>query len=169
MVNTPDNSGDFGGITFINMNNLDEIRDEIIKKGFPELLTEDIQAEYKPLKDALFEYGELTKEGFYIEVDDSMKDAPKDVMEGGFAHELSHILTDKEQGKALSLRDGLAYRISKRYKTLDERNTDLQVIIRGYGPQLLAFLEYSEKEGFPHYKEDGLSTREVKSILSLMS
>ena len=94
-----------------------------------------------------------------------MKKAPKDIVLGGFAHELAHILTDKRQSQVLKLIDSLAYKISKRYKTLDERNTDLQVIIRGYGPQLLAFLEYSEEKGFPHYKEDGLSIREVKAIL----
>ena len=149
------------------MNNIDKIRDEVINKAFPELMNEDIQVEYKSLDDALFEYGGLTKEGFYIEVDNSMKDASKKVIEGGFAHELSHILIDKEQGRTLTLKDRLAYKISKRYKTLDERNTDLNVIIRKYGNQLLAFLKYSEKKGFPHYKEDGLSIREVKSVLSL--
>lgn len=148
------------------MNNLDELRDEVIKTGFPELMDEDIQVEYKSLDDALFEYAGLTGEGFYIEVDDSLKDAPIEVMQGGFAHELSHILTDREQGRRMTLRDRLAYVISRKYKTLDERNTDLNVIIRGYGPQLLAFLEYSEEKEFSHYKEDGLSIREVKTILS---
>jgi hypothetical protein len=59
----------------------------------------------------------------------------------------------------------LAYRISKRYKTLDERNTDLEVILRGFGKDLLVFLEFSEKEGYPHYKEDGLSIRELKILI----
>lgn len=148
------------------MNNLSEIRDKVIKSGFPELMSEDIQVEYKKLEDAVFECGGLTEEGFYIEVDKSMENAPESVIEGGFAHELSHILIDKTQGIGLTLRDGLARTLSKRYKTLDERNTDLQVIIRGYGGQLLSFLEYSDKKDFPHYKEDGLSIREVKQILS---
>ena len=50
---------------------------------------------------------------------------------------------------------------------MDERNIDLQVILRGYGPQLLSFLRYSEEKGFPHYKEDGLSIRELSLLLSL--
>jgi len=148
------------------MQNLDEIRDRIIQKGFLELMDEDIQVEYKDLDDALLEYCGLTSDGYCIEVDNSMKDAPTDVIEGGFAHELSHILTDIGQEYSFRLRDRLARRISKRYRTLDERNTDLQAIVRGFGPQLLAFLEYSQEKGFDHYKDEGLSIREVKAILS---
>jgi hypothetical protein len=148
------------------MHDLGLIRDRIIKKAFPELMDEDIQVEYAKLEDALLEYASLTGEGFYIEVDESLKKAPIEVLEGGFAHELSHILVDKTAGITATIRDRLAYSISERYKTLDERNTDVNVVIRGYGSQLLAFLEYAEKEGFPHYKEDGLSILEVRAILS---
>jgi hypothetical protein len=145
--------------------NLAKIRDRVIKKGFPELMNDDIQIEYSALDDALFEYGELSEEGFYIEVDTSLKDAPEEVIEGGLAHELSHILTDKKEDKNLTLRDKLAYKFSLRYRGLDERNTDLLVIIRSFGNQLLAFLKYAEEKGFPHYKEDGLSIREIEMLL----
>lgn len=148
------------------MQNLAEVRDRVIKKGFLELMDEDIQVEYKNLDDALLEYCGLTSDGYSIEVDASMKNAPIDVMEGGFAHELSHILTDLGEARSSKRRDRWARIISKRYRTLDERNTDLQVIIRGFGSQLLAFLEYSQEKGFDHYKEDGLSIREVRAILS---
>jgi hypothetical protein len=147
------------------MNDLAQLRDLVIRKGFPELLDEDIQVEYKHLEDALLEYGTLDPEGFFIEVDDSLTDAPRQVLIGGFAHEFSHILVEKRSSRRVVSRDILAYRMSKRYKTLDERNTDLEVLLRGYGEDLLAFLEYSEKEGYPHYKEDGLSIRELKILL----
>ncbi len=146
------------------MHDLEGLRDNVIRKGFMELIAEDIQIEYQELDDALFEYGSLTEEGYFIEVDESLKDASEDVLVGGLAHELSHILTDKFLDGKLQLRDRLAYRISKRYKTLDERNTDLQVILRGFAYELLIFLEYTENKGFPHYKEDGLSIREVKVL-----
>ncbi len=147
------------------MNDLKHIRDHVIQRGFPELLAEDIQVEFKKLKDALLEYGLLTEEGFYVEVDESLMNAPKQVLIGGFAHELSHMLVDKNCKDHTISRDRFAYKISKRYKTLDERNTDLEVILRGFGKDLLVFLEYSEKEGYPHYKEDGLSIREVKILI----
>ena len=56
---------------------------------------------------------------------------------------------------------------SKRYKILDERNTDLEVILRGFAKELLAFLECSEKSGYPLFKEDGLSIREVRALISI--
>jgi len=150
----------------LDADNLGKIRDRVIKKGFPELMDDDIQIEYSDLDDALFEYGELSEEGSYIEVDLSMKETPEEVIEGGLAHELSHILTDKKEDKNLTLREKLAYKFSATYRTLDERNTDLLVIIRGYGNQLLAFLKYAQENGFPHYKEDGLSIREIETLLS---
>ena len=150
------------------MVNLNELRDRVISRGFPELMAEDIHVEYKKLKDALLEYGSLTEEGYYIEIDESLIDAPKEIIVGGLAHEFSHILTDKSSGKRLMSRDRFAYGISSRYKTLDERNTDLEVILRGFGKELLNFLEYSETNGYPYYKDDGLSIREVKKILGLM-
>ncbi len=151
-----------------NMNDLTHIRDQVIRRGFPELLAEDIQVEYKYLKDALLEYGLLTEEGFYIEVDESLTNAPVQVLTGGFAHELSHMLVDKNFKDHSISRDRFAYKISKRYKTLDERNTDLEVILRGFGKDLLIFLEYSEKKGYPHYREDGLSIREVEILIEKM-
>lgn len=149
------------------LNNLREILDDVIKRAFPELLSEDIKIEYKKLKDAMLEYGMLSSEGAYIEVDKSLKEAPVNVIQGGMAHELAHILIDLKIGKRKSLNDKLAYRISKRYKTLDERNTDLEVILRGFGSELCEFLIYCEKEGYDHYKEDGLSLRELKILLKV--
>lgn len=144
---------------------LKELLEDIIESSFPELMNEDIQIEYKNLEDALMEQGGLTGHGYYIEVDNTLKKAPEKVITGGLVHKLCHILTDTQLGKRKSMADRLAYKISKRYKTLDERNTDLQVIIRGYGKQLLSFMEYSAKEGYDFYQEDGLSILEIKNIL----
>ncbi|NQU98711.1 hypothetical protein HQ533_04545 [Candidatus Woesearchaeota archaeon] len=148
------------------MTDLKKIRDNIIENGFPELMSIDIWIDWKKLKDALIEYGGLTEEGFYIEVDKSLRDAPTEVIEGGLAHDLTHILTDVQQGRNLTLKDRLAYKISKKYKTLDERNTDVTAILRGYGSQLLAFLQYAEEKDFPHYQEDGLSIREISALVN---
>lgn len=50
--------------------NLMEITNRVIRKGFPELLGEVIRIEFRNLRDALLQYGELTREGFYIHVDE---------------------------------------------------------------------------------------------------
>lgn len=144
---------------------LENIIKTIIKDSFPELMNEDIQIEWKDLKDALMEYGGLSVDGFYIEVDKSLKKANKKVLIGGIAHELCHILEDIKLGKEKSLRSRIAYKISRRYKTLDERNTDLQVIIRGYGKELLEFMKFSIENGYDYYKEDGLSAMEIEAII----
>jgi hypothetical protein len=146
-------------------NELSRIVDRVIVKRFPELLGEDIQIEYTGLRSSLLEYGELTGEGFYIEVDETLRNAPREVLIGGIAHELAHIVIEKNLGRRALSGDALAYRISSRYKTLDERNTDVEVILRGFGRELLKFLLYSEKLELNHYREDGLSIREVKILI----
>lgn len=146
--------------------NIKEILDKIIKKSFPELMGEDIRIEWKNLDDALMEQGGLTGHGYYIEVDKTLKKAKESVIIGGLAHELCHILTSIELSRGKSITDIILYRISIRYKTLDERNTDLQAIIRGYGKELLEFMNHSEKEGYDYYKEDGLSVMEIKALFN---
>jgi hypothetical protein len=142
-----------------------DILNAVIRRGFPELLGEDIQIEYLNLKSSLMSYGELTREGFYIEVDSSLRESPQEVLAGGIAHECAHIVVDKTTGGKKLSGDMIAYRISKRYKTLDERNTDLEVILRGFGRELAAFLRYAEKLKLSHFREDGLSIREIEILI----
>ncbi|TSE04403.1 MULTISPECIES: hypothetical protein [Aquimarina] len=146
--------------------NLQTILNDIIKNAFPELMDEDIAIEWKNLEDALMDQGGLTGHGYFIEVDESLKKANEAIIVGGIAHELCHILADLKVGKWQILLDRVAYRIFKRYRTLDERNTDLQAIIRGYGSSVLLFMKYSENKGYNYYKEDGLSIREIEAILN---
>ena len=147
------------------MTELTRILNEVIKRGFPELLGEDIQIEHLVLRDALLTYGELSHEGFYIEVDETLCNAPADVLKGGIAHECAHIVFDKLKGNKPFSLDMFAYKVSAQYKTLDERNTDLEVILRGFGTELLQFLKHSVHLGLDHYREDGLSIREIEILL----
>jgi hypothetical protein len=149
----------------MNSEYLSKILNTVIRRGFPELLGEDIQIEYVKVKASLLNYGELTHEGFYIEVDTLLQKASPEVIIGGIAHECAHIVVDGEVGRKFLSGDMIAYRISKRYKTLDERNTDVEVILRGFGKELLAFLRYSAKLKLSHFREDGLSMREVEILI----
>jgi len=142
------------------------ILNDVIKRGFPELLGEDIRIEFTTLNDALLTFGKLSHEGFYIEVDESLRNASAAVLKGGIAHECSHIVFEKsKKDKTLSI-DMFAYRLSSRYRILDERNTDLEVILRGFGGELLLFLQQSVMLGLDHYREDGLSIREIEILIS---
>jgi hypothetical protein len=145
---------------------LNRVIDGVIKRGFPELLGEDIRIEFTTLNDALLTFGKLSQEGFYIEVDESLRNASVDVLKGGIAHECGHIVFEKSKvNKTFSI-DMFAYRLSSRYRILDERNTDLEVILRGFGNELLLFLQHSVHLGLDHYREDGLSIREIEILIS---
>lgn len=147
------------------MNGLDEIRDEVMRDGFPELIHLDIQVEYVRLEDALLEYGELSPEGYYVEVEETLRNTNRLVLVGGMAHELAHIADSASLSRFGNFEDGLLHRVSSRYRILDERNVDLQAILRGFGPALLEFLEYAKRAGFPRYEDDGLSIKEVRVLL----
>jgi len=140
------------------MNKIDSIKNRVIKNAFLELIDEDIQIEWKNLKDACFELVPYVSEGYCIEVDMSMKDAPQDVLEGGIAHDLAHIVDNPKS---------ILGKISKRYLVYQERNVDLLVVLRGYGRQLLSFLRFAERKGYPRYKEDGLSIVELEKLLNI--
>lgn len=145
---------------------MENLLDHLILSSFPELSSEDIQLEIKTLKDAVMTSGPFKSEGFFIEVDSIMKDAPEPIVIGGFAHELAHINHECKMDRRQSFRDKILYSISPRYRELDERNTDLDVILRGLGSELLQFLEFCKAQGLPPYREDGLSIREIKKIIS---
>ena len=59
----------------------------------------------------------------------------------------------------------LRYEHSKKYRSSNERETDLFVVERGYGHQLLAFVEYHDKRFKPYTEKDGLTAEELKEIL----
>ncbi len=147
---------------------LNGIKDEVIKNGFPELMKTDITALFVKIDDYIMQVDELEEKGWVIEVDDMLiikqaDDELLDVLRGGIAHELAHIVR-KPVGLFNKWIDIILYKISWKFRELDERNTDLTVVLRGYGPELLKFLEYCEKD-YSRYEEDGLSQIELKTLL----
>jgi len=148
------------------MNQLDEIRDDVIRRSFPEFLNRKILVEYETLDDAFFESGEFDDGSSYIEADEEMKDAPRECVEGGIAHELAHIHKELGMNWLVSWLDGLLYDRCRLYRERGERKTDVEVINRGYGTQLLALSQYSEERGYQHVRENGLSVVEIQQILS---
>ena len=143
----------------------------MITDAFPELIDEDVRVEFLEDEDEDFgSYGELHGGGVFVEIAPSLETAHLDLLQGILAHELSHAVLDYKTRVRFTLLerlyDWVAYAISERYRTLDERNTDLEIIKRGYGKQLLALLEYSENVlGIDYSPEKGLSPREVKVLL----
>jgi len=146
------------------MSYLKSTLDTIIRKSFYELIGEEIHIDYKESKKYSLCHGYMPKSGWYINVNEELSKAPPAVVEGGIAHELAHIVTEKQYGRALT-KLGKLENISRKHKTVNERNTDVTVILRGYGPQLQSYFEYMEKQGSRHRKQDGLSVREVATLL----
>lgn len=146
------------------MMNLSEILDDVILKGFQELLPDDIEINFLKQDDCLLSYGSYKDHGYFIEVDLKFNDASVDVLRGGIAHELAHI--SHEKLNKLGFVDSFLYKHSERFRILDERNTDLEVIFRGFGADLLQFLDYREMLGYSMDDYEGLTRREVKSLMT---
>lgn len=145
---------------------LSNIKDEVIKSAFPELMKVDIVIEFADVEDSFMEVGELEDEGHFIEVDESLIEIQGDseeVLKGGIAHELAHIIK-KPRGLLNKWIEKILYKVSWKFKELDERNTDLTVVLRGYGKELLKFVRYCEKNS-SRYMEDGLSQIELEILL----
>lgn len=152
------------------MLDLKTITNNIIKKSFPELKGKNLEIYFRNLDDALMKFNILDQDynNFAIEVDDSLKKANNIISLGGMAHELCHFSRELSLTKEFSVYDGEMYEKYLKYRIEDERNTDKEVIKRGYGEHLLALAEYNQNIlKRPYVEESGLSIIEIKSLLSL--
>ena len=141
------------------------IIDTMIKNRFPELSDIEIQLNLEESDDEFTAYGKLDGGGYYINVDKTLQQAPVPVIQGALAHELVHISLDKGMNFIVRFFDGLLYQLCSWYETYDERKTDLLVIKRGYGEQLLAFSKFANEEYEEYTAEDGLTAEEIEKIL----
>ena len=135
----------------------------MIARSFPELKRLRIAIEFGPLdRDTCFFYSHDCGR-YQITVSDCLRRGPRRVLEGGIAHELSHVVQDSRLGprqREIALE---RYARSPGYRMRDERATDLRQIARGYGPQLLAFLSYARALGFRFTRQHGLIPPEISS------
>lgn len=101
------------------MSELDEVADKV-RVVFPELNGVDVDVDYKELEDAFLVHGK-NEELFYIHVDTTLRDADREAVEGGLAHEFSHIARDKKSNATLAFCDMLLYRLFPPYNYCVER------------------------------------------------
>ncbi|MGV8162885.1 MAG: hypothetical protein ACP5N2_06160 [Candidatus Nanoarchaeia archaeon] len=147
------------------MNDLTDIKQELISASYPELRNVFIDTKYFKSKDAYFEFTRNSRYSYLIEVDKSMKHVDRLIVVGGLAHELSHISKEIKLNFLLSSLEYVIFKISPRYETYDERKTDEDVVKRGYLVELLKFTKYANR-GREHYNDsDGLTVKELKKIL----
>lgn len=145
---------------------IESILRRLIAAGFPELRRLDITIEFRHFDgDDLLSY-EIDADRYLIAINDCLCDAPKRVLEGGIAHELSHIVHDS---RMTVFRLDLAfarYANSIAYRIRDERRTELRVIERGFGEHLLAFVRYARRLGYSFSREHGLLPGEILALVS---
>jgi hypothetical protein len=142
---------------------LEQILNTLIKRGFPELsrLRRRIAIGFATCDGLLcydFEAGR-----FIIWVDELLRGSPRRALEGGIAHELAHLLHDSRLSPMQRERTWMLYERSIWYRVRDERNTDRQVIDRGYGHHLLAFMKHARAQGVSFCSEHGLRLAEVRT------
>lgn len=84
---------------------------------------------------------------------------------GALAHELCHAEFAISTPMIRDLIRSIAQNFSGRARTTDERATDLCVISKGYGSDLMAFQKYHDKVYEAYGPEDGLTLDEIKRIV----
>ena len=134
-----------------------DVLEEIISKSFPELSKQKIKIRYEKMPSALFAFDGIMNH-YHISVDSTLKKASKKLIQGGLVHELCHIVNEMNLSKYMKRNDLKLYGKNSHYRQLDEKNTDLQVIMRGYGSHLLELIGRGKKD-------EGLTLKEVKKLL----
>ncbi|MBI2508319.1 hypothetical protein HYV89_05195 [Candidatus Woesearchaeota archaeon] len=151
------------------MYNLDDIKEEVIEKGFNELKQVRIDIGWHPVNSGFMTYGDLDmprKRSYYIHVHPYLKKAEKQVIRGGVAHENSHIIKDMRLTRQEAEMDVKRYYLSKAYHVRDEICTDLDVINRGFGYELLAFEFFRETNAYDNGY--GMSSTKIRQIIAIV-
>jgi hypothetical protein len=134
----------------------------LIRRGFPELTGRHFHIRFGDYEDWM--WYDVDADGFAIGIDNALQAAPRRVLEGGFAHELAHIVRDLRVGPFQRALGYERYRHRRAYRIHDERATDREAIGRGYGRQLLAFMLWGRTRGYTSGREHGLLFAEVMRL-----
>src|SRR5262245_32486424 len=108
---------------------------------------------------------DVSGDTYLIGVDNSLRGAPRRVLEGGFADELAHVVRDRRLGPFQLALGYEHYRTRPAYRIRDEQDTDRESIRRGYGPQLLALSLWARARGYTSGREHGLLFGELMRLV----
>lgn len=151
---------------------LKKIRQELVNRAFPELRGVPISENYARLEENYMVANLLSTCKYLIEVNPVLRGVDRPIVRGVMCHELVHISDEQAMDVKESQRDCELYENSIAYRLEVERQTDLKVIERGFGNDLLAFLDFAERvdcgvqRGLYCY---GLSADEVREMLGIRS
>ena len=146
----------------LKMIDLISIIGELMLNGYSDAVDLKIGTKYTRIPDH-FSAKSFKNDGEWrIIVNRKLMNSNLKVVSGMMAHELSHIIRMSKLSFYNQRKDLDLYRTSL-YKDLDERNTDLDVILRGYGGELLSYKMFLLSTGV--YIDEGLTINEAKKLI----
>ena len=142
----------------------EEVRDEILQEGFtelkmpPRICCANIRGGFL----------EIWKRGsrYYVDIQPMVLLAPREALKGGLSHEIAHAVSDSKLTEKERDEDELKYEASKVYRRNVERETDLEVVRRGLGKALLAFLNWVDARGYIAGANGRLKRTELRRFLT---
>jgi hypothetical protein len=137
---------------------------QMIGRSFPELRRLRIDIDFEDLDPADCFQCYICQGRFRIGVSRLLRHVPRQVLEGGLAHELVHIARDIRFGP---FQRSLAWKrigASRSYRLREERATDSLAVERGYGPQLIELIRFAGRLGIRFYRENGLLRNEIARL-----
>jgi len=144
------------------------ITDEI-KYDFPSIQNKKITIDIKKINEGSAEAKKYPIKGYVIVIDpEKLQNVSYFELKGLFAHEFSHL---EQYSKMSWLQLGffaILYSVSDDFKKRVERKTDMTVIEKGFGRELLAFREYRLRTGSEQDKkaliDHYLSLEEIRNL-----
>ena len=154
------------------MHNLRDIKNQVIEEGFPELRMIRIDTKWDPVDDGVMKMGpsptgnKMSRPTRYIiYVDPYMRSSTEKSIRAGIAHEGVHILKYMNLTKEGILKEERRYNGSRAYWMREEICTDLGVINRGFGYDLIELERFIEKD----YNSFGIPRSHIEEILSRLT
>jgi hypothetical protein len=143
---------------------LHRILRRLIMRSFPRLTRLRIPISWGAEVELL--YCAPAESGYEIRVNDCLRSATPRVLEGGMAHELCHIDADLGMGRYQRQLAWDRYSRLRFFRTREERAVEQRVIELGYGPQLLAFVQFAHRLGYVFSREHGLLYPEIRRAVN---
>ena len=139
---------------------LPSIIEELMSCGYPEIRLVKMGFGYERLK-TIHAGSYRNNGGWEILIDSRLERSKRSVVRGITSHELSHVLKDRKLNKSAWRKYKRLYK-TRLYRELKEKDTDLDVIIRGHGEDLLSYKMFEVSTG---HEVTGLSVYETKKLI----
>ena len=150
------------------MHDIVKIKDEVVRRGFPELTDVVIDAYFYRQIEEYASVRRFKRNMYGLYVDTTMQNASRNAVMGVVAHELAHAAHDAQKNSLVYSIDSFLCEILPPYKTFAERRADMMAVERGFGQQLLEFVRHAEQAREKFTKLDGLTKEEIIALIEKM-